>query len=232
MPSVFITGASRGLGLEFVRQYAGDGWRVFATCRAPEKAAQLRTMTRGTDGKVTAHKLDVTEKLDVAPLARELDGEAIDVLINNAGTYGGSYEIKFGETDYALFETAWRTNTAAPLRIAEAFAEQLGRSAKRTIVNISSRMGSIAENDSGGSYAYRSSKAGLNMVTKSLAVDLKARGVIVVALNPGWVRTDMGGARGRFSPEESVRKMREVIAALSPEDTGRFIDYDGADVPW
>lgn len=232
MPSVFITGASRGLGLEFVRQYAGDGWRVFATCRAPEKAAQLRTMTGGTDGKVTAHKLDVTEKLDVAPLARELDGEAIDVLINNAGTYGGSYEIKFGETDYALFETAWRTNTAAPLRIAEAFAEQLGRSAKRTIVNISSRMGSIAENDSGGSYAYRSSKAGLNMVTKSLAVDLKARGVIVVALNPGWVRTDMGGARGRFSPEESVRKMREVIAALSPEDTGRFIDYDGADVPW
>ncbi len=225
MPTVLITGANRGLGLAFARSYSTDDWCVHACCRHPEKAQALKAM----EGEVVCHKLDVTDGLQVAGLARELADEAIDVLLNNAGygPHGG-----FGETDYDDWLDVLKINRLAPLRMAERFVEQVARSERKLIVSISSGRGSIAMNDDGGSYPYRTSKAALNMVVKGLAADLAARGIIAVALSPGWVRTDMGGSNAKLTPEESIAGMRAVIDGLTPADSGRFLHYQGEDRPW
>ncbi len=226
MPTVLITGANRGLGLEFARSYAADGWRVHACCRHPEKAKALKAV----EGDLLVRKLDVTDGLRVAGLARELADEAIDVLLNNAGVYGPRSD--FGETDFDDWLDMLKINTIAPLRMAERFVEQVARSDRKLIVSISSGMGSIAMNDEGGRYPYRTSKAALNMVVKGLAADLAARGIIAVALSPGWVQTDMGGPNADLTPEESVAGMRAVIDGLTPDDSGRFFNYQSEDRPW
>ena len=226
MPTVLITGANRGLGLEFARSYAADGWRVHACCRHPEKAKPLKAV----EGDLVVRKLDVTDGLRVAGLARELADEAIDVLLNNAGVYGPRSD--FGETDFDDWLDVLKINTIAPLRMAERFVEQVARSDRKLIVSISSGMGSIAMNDEGGRYPYRTSKAALNMVVKGLAADLAARGIIAVALSPGWVQTDMGGPNADLTPEESVAGMRAVINGLTPDDSGRFFNYQSEDRPW
>ncbi|MGF1594932.1 MAG: SDR family oxidoreductase [Kiloniellaceae bacterium] len=226
MPTVLVTGANRGIGLEFVRSFAADGWRVHACARNVEKAKTVRAL----EGEVVCHKLDVTNGLKVASLARALAEEPIDLLINNAGLRGP--KTGFGETDYEEWAAVLQVNTLAPLRMVERFAGLVERSDGRTVVNISSIMGSIADNGSGGEYIYRSSKAALNMVTKSLAIDLAGRGIKVVSFHPGWVRTDMGGAGASISPEESVQGMRRVIAGLTAADSGRFFNYDGAPLEW
>ena len=226
MPTVLITGANRGLGLEFARSYAADGWRVHACCRHPEKAKALKAV----EGDLVVRKLDVTDGLRVAGLARELADEAIDVLLNNAGVYGPRSD--FGETDFDDWLDVLKINTIAPLRMAERFVEQVARSDRKLIVSISSGMGSIAMNDEGGRYPYRTSKAALNMVVKGLAADLAARGIIAVALSPGWVQTDMGGPNADLTPEESVAGMRAVIDGLTPDDSGRFFNYQSEDRPW
>ena len=226
MPNVLITGANRGIGLEFARSFAADGWRVHACCRQPDKAAALKALA----GEVDLHRLDVTDGLQVAGLARELADRPIDLLLNNAGIYGP--RTGFGETDYDEWGPVFRVNTMAPLRMAERFVVQVARSERRLIANISSKMGSIEDNARGGSYIYRSSKAALNMVVKSLSVDLSGRGITVVAFHPGWVQTDMGGPEAAITAADSVAGMRAVIERLGPADNGKFFNYDGSEIPW
>ncbi len=226
MPTVLITGANRGIGLEFARVFAADGWNVHACCRQPEKAAKLKALA----GEVSVHRLDVTNGLQVAGLARELAEEPIDLLLNNAGIYGP--RTGFAQTDYDEWAPVFQVNVMAPLRMAERFVRQVAGSERKLIANISSKMGSIGDNARGGSYIYRSSKAALNMVVKSLSVDLAGRGISVVAFHPGWVQTDMGGSEAALTVAESVAGMRAVIEGLGPADNGKFFNYDGSEIPW
>lgn len=226
MPTVLVTGANRGIGFEFVKSYAADGWRVHACARNIEKAREVRAL----QGEVVSHKLDVTNGLKVASLARELADEKVDLLINNAGVRGARAE--FGETDYDDWTQVLQVNTLAPLRMVERFAGLIGKSERRLVVNISSTMGSIGRTSSGGDYVYRTSKAALNMVTKTLANDLAPRGITVVSFHPGWVRTEMGGPGASISETESVAGMRRKIETLTTADSGRFFNYDGAPIEW
>lgn len=228
-PHVLVTGANRGLGLEFVKQYLADGWRVIACCRNPLSSSALIALTASSGGRLTVRELDVADSGQIERLAAILAGEAIDVLINNAGFYP---EGEFGHVDAADWETAFRINTMAPMKMAECFVEQVARSGQRKIVTLSSKMGSIADNGSGGSYIYRSSKTAVNMVMKSLSIDLAARGIAVGVLHPGWVLTDMGGPNALIDATQSVSGLRRVIAGLTLENAGRFIAYDGKEIPW
>ena len=221
MSTVLITGAGRGIGREFARQYEAGGWRVIATCRDPSKY--------DLEGEV--YRLDVTDPDSVAALHRELNGEAIDLLINNAGIYGPR-GLAFGSLDYGAWEEVLRTNVLGPMRVAEALAAQVAASEKKRMVFISSKVGSIADNSSGGSYIYRSSKTALNMAVKSLSLDLSGKGVICILLHPGWVQTDMGGASAPIDAATSVAGMRAVIDRAGAADSGRFFNYDGNELPW
>jgi len=227
MPTVLITGANRGLGLDFARQYAVDGWRVIATCRNPDAAEDLRAVA----GDVTVHPLDVADVASVDALAAALSGEAIDLLLNNAGVIGAR-GLAFGETDYESFAETMRINVMGPLAVAERFLPHVLRSEKRLMATVTSRLGSIGLNDWGDRYIYSASKAALNAVMKSAAIDLAGKGVTVVVLHPGWVQTDMGGPKADLTPEESVTGMREVIGGLTHADNGRFLNYDGVEFPW
>jgi len=227
MPTVMITGANRGLGLEFTRQYAADGWTVIATCRDPFNPGELATI----DGDIQVHGLDVGNHPQVDRLARDLGDTAIDVLINNAGIYGPrDYDAE--TIDYAAWEEVFRINTFAPLKVATAFADHVSQGGHMKVVTVTSKMGSIADNTSGGNYIYRSSKAALNAAMRSFAVDISGRDVISVVVHPGWVRTDMGGPSGLISAAESVSGLRAVITSLSPADSGKFFNYDGSIIPW
>lgn len=226
MPTVLITGANRGLGLEFARQYAADGWRVHACCRAPADAAALRAL----GDAVTVHALDVTDATAVARLSRDLKGAAIDLLINNAGVYGRKQSL--GRIDAAEWARVMVTNALAPVAVTEALLPNLEAAKGARVALLTSRMGSIADNTSGGAYAYRASKAALNAAGRSLALDLAGRGIVVVLLHPGWVRTDMGGAGGQIDASESVAGLRGVIARAGQAESGRFFAYDGREIPW
>lgn len=231
--TALVTGANRGLGLEFVRQYAAEGWRVLATARrdSPELTA--------IPGDVTVHKLDVTDFGAISRLADGLRGQPIDVLINNAGYLGqvpfergGAEHQRFGRVDYADWELVLRSNVLAPMRFAECFIEHIAASTERKIVALTSILGSVALNTTGGLYCYRSSKAALNAVMKSMAIDIGRRGVLAVALHPGWVRTDMGGSRGEIDVRTSVTGMRRVIASLGADQAGQVYAYDGSMLPY
>lgn len=229
IPQVLVTGANRGLGLEFVKQYLADGWRVIACCRNPLSSSALIALTASAGGRLSVRELDVADFGQVERLSAILAGESIDVLINNAGFYP---EGEFGQVDYADWEEAFRINTMAPMKMAECFVEQVARSQQRKIVTLSSKMGSVADNGSGGSYIYRSSKTAVNMVMKSLSIDLAGRGIAVGVLHPGWVLTDMGGPNALIDATRSVSGLRQVIAGLTLENAGRFIAYDGKEIPW
>jgi len=228
MPSVIITGANRGLGLEFAQQYAADDWRVFACCRQPQQAKEVRALAKQHEN-LTVHGVDVTAHKQIDALSGDLSSEKIDVIINNAGIYRDSI---FREFDYQAWIESFQVNTFAAAKMAEAFVAQVGRSERRLMVAITSLMGSIADNTSGGSYQYRSSKAALNAVMKSLAINLKPKKIGALVLHPGWVKTDMGGAGAQITPEVSVRGMRAVIEDFTLKDSGRFLNYDGAELPW
>ncbi len=229
--SILVTGANRGLGLEFTRQYAADGWRVFAACRSPDSAPELQRLAADSSGKIRVLGLDVTDTASARAAAAGLKGEAIDLLLNNAGVMGPRNE-RIGGLDYTAWAKVLDANTLGPMRVSEAFVENVAKSAHKQIVTITSGMGSVADNTSGGAYAYRSSKAAVNIVMKSLAIDLAPRGITCVVMNPGWVRTDMGGRGGTLSPAESITAMRSVIAALRQEDSGKFLNYTGKAYPW
>lgn len=226
MPTVLITGCNRGLGLEFVRQYADADWRVYACCRDPAKAAELQALA---SERVTIHALDVSDFAAIKVLADELSGVAIDVLINNAGVFGDASTL--GGIDYEVFRQTLEINTLSPLRMTECFLSHVQRSDQRKLVHVTSKMGSITDNTSGGRYAYRSSKAALNMINRSLSYDLSGQ-VITVVFHPGWVATDMGGTMAPLQPVDSVKGMRAAIKALSDRDTGKFLDWEGAELPW
>ncbi len=226
MPTALITGAGRGLGLEFSRQFAEDGWTVLAGVREPERADELRRI----DGDVSPVPLDVADPASVAILGERLSGIPIDLLINNAGIYGPR-EMSLGAFDFDAWRDVFEVNTLAPMRVAEAFIEHLRAGQGRRIVTVSSKMGSI-ENGSGGSYIYRSSKAAVNAAMKNLAMDLQGEGFTIVVVHPGWVRTDMGGPAAAIDAVESVTGLKKVIDGLTPSDTGRFFNYDGTPIPW
>lgn len=232
MPNVLVTGANRGLGKEFAKQYSADGWRVFACCRSPEQAKGLSEMARASKGRLSVHPLDVSRADSVSSLAESLRGEAIDILLNNAGVYGDESHPDFGKVDYERWAATFSVNVMGPMRMVEAFVENVSRSDKKIIAFLSSKMGSISDNTSGGSYLYRSSKAALNAVVKSLSLDLKDRGLIAVALHPGWVRTDMGGPNAPTLPQESIQGLRRVLEELRSNDSGKFLSHEGSEVPW
>jgi NAD(P)-dependent dehydrogenase (short-subunit alcohol dehydrogenase family) len=231
MPTTLITGANRGIGLEFARQYAADGWQVFAACRDPAGVRQLEELARRAGKALTIVAVDVADGESVGAAAARLKDEAIDLLINCAGIAGAPRQT-VGNVDYDSWSRVLDVNTMGPLRVLEAFTDQLARSDRKLAATITSGMGSLADNNSGGSIAYRSSKAAVNMVMRSAAIDLKPRGITCVVINPGWVRTDMGGPGARLSPEESVSAMRKLIDKLGPRSSGKFFNYDGREFPW
>jgi NAD(P)-dependent dehydrogenase (short-subunit alcohol dehydrogenase family) len=218
-----ITGTNRGIGLEFARQLSERGERVIATARKPEKAKELAKL----DLRVEA--LDVADGESVASLARRLD-EPIDVLIHNAavGSAGPGIDGILPED----VERAFQVNALGPLRVTQALLPRLRAGQRKTIVAITSGLGSISGNQDGGWSAYRISKAALNQLVRTIAAELSGEKFICVAISPGWVRTDMGGSSAPLSPEESVRSMLRMIDRLQPSDNGRFLDRSGKDVPW
>jgi NAD(P)-dependent dehydrogenase (short-subunit alcohol dehydrogenase family) len=231
MPSILITGANRGLGLEFARQYAGEAWQVFAACRNPAGAAQLHQLERTPGRQVTILPIDVSDLPSVRAAAKHLEGMALDLLVNNAGIAGPSNQTT-GRVDYRAWAHVLDVNTMGPLRLIESFLNHLALSDRRMVVTITSGMSSLADNVSGGSIAYRTSKAAVNLVTRSAAIDLASRRITCVVVNPGWVKTDMGGAGARLTPQESVTAMRKLIGNLSLKDSGKFFNYDGHEYRW
>ena len=231
MPSTLITGANRGLGFEFARQYLADGWQVYAACRNPQSASELRRLADASDDKLQILALDVIDPVSVQAAAAKLDGQAIDLLLNNAGI-GGPRGQSVGNIDYEAWAKVLNVNTMGPLRVSEAFVDHVAQSERKLIVTITSGMGSLADNTSGGAYAYRSSKAAVNMVMRSLAIDLAPRGIACVVINPGWVLTDMGGPHATLTTAESVKKLRRLIETLGPGQSGKFFNYDGREYAW
>ena len=231
MDSVLITGASRGIGHEFARQYAADGWQVFACCRHPEAAENLQSLSRAPGVRLSVHKMDTTDQASIQAVADELAGEEIDILINNAGI-SGRRDVGIGSMDYDSWAEVMETNVFAPMKVTEAFLEHVSESYLQLVVMISSRMGSISDTTSGGSAIYRSSKAALNMAMRCLALETKYWELTTVSIHPGWVRTDMGGTDATLTPHESVSAMRELFFQLRSNDSGKFFNYDGTELPW
>jgi NAD(P)-dependent dehydrogenase (short-subunit alcohol dehydrogenase family) len=223
-PTVLISGANRGIGLEYARQFAARGYKVIGTARDPADAKELASVA----GRV--EPLDVTDAASVAALATRLDGVAIDILVNNAGMFDRK-DVSVDRVDFAMMEQTFAVNTLGPLRVTQALLPNLRAGKRRTIVNMSSQLGSI-EQSNGTWYAYRASKAALNQINKTLSAELAAAGFTCVVLHPGWVRTDMGGAGATYAPEESVRGLITVIEKLGPADNGRFYDFKGNAIPW
>ncbi len=232
MPTALITGANRGIGLEFTRQLAAQGWQVLACCRHPDSAEALQQLSAMFPGKLGLYPLAVEEPAQIEALAGRLRGQAVDLLINNAGYYPGGMNETFGHTNREMWLRAFEINTIAPLQISEALLENLALGQGKTIALITSKMGSMGDNTSGGCYLYRTSKAALNMVATSLAQDLEPRGIKVALLHPGWVRTDMGGPNALISAQQSVAGMLKVILGLGWQDSGRFLGYDGKEIEW
>jgi NAD(P)-dependent dehydrogenase (short-subunit alcohol dehydrogenase family) len=228
MPTVFITGPSRGIGLEFAKHYAGLGWQVIAGVRAPDTATALSSLSAG--GNVSIERLDVTDDAAVDAVAAKLKGHAIELLINNAGIYGDrDAALSIGNFD--TYRRVLATNIAAPMKVALSLLPNLKLADGAKILTISSRMGSIGLSG-GGSYVYRSSKAGVNAAMHALALDLKPQGITAIVAHPGWVRTDMGGSGADISVQESVAGLTSVIARATLADSGKFFNYDGAELAW
>ena len=225
---VLITGANRGIGLEFCKQYASDGWNVIACCRKPADASELSKLAL-QHNNLQIVSLDVSDFAQIDALALQLKDEKIDVLINSAGVYARG---KFGDIDYDEWAMSFKINSMALLKMAEAFVQHVAKSQLKKMAVLTSKMGSIDDNTSGESYIYRSSKTAVNMVMKNLSIDLKPYGISVVTLHPGWVQTDMGGPNGLISVQKSVTGLRRVIEDLSLETTGQFVDYEGKTINW
>ncbi|WP_404973183.1 SDR family oxidoreductase [Vibrio campbellii] len=226
--TVFITGANRGIGLSLTELYLQQGDQVHATSRNLAESKELQALA-STYTTLTLHELDVTNYTQVAQLAKELP--AIDLLINNAGYYGPK-GYGFGNTDIEEWRKVFEINTIAPLKLVEAFYPLLQAGSTKKIACISSKVGSMTENTSGGGYIYRSSKAALNSVVKSLSNDLTSEGFSVLALHPGWVRTAMGGPNALIETQTSAAGLAKVIAQSTQKNSGQFINYDGTQLPW
>jgi len=227
MEKTLISGASRGIGLEFTKQCLGRGDQVVACCRNPAEAGQLASLA---GPNLTVVELDVSDSISIETLPDRLPELTYSLFINNAGIYGQSQSLDQADPDEWL--RIFRVNTIAPLLVTRALLPRMSTSGDARLVYLSSRMGSIAENTSGGTYVYRSSKTALNQVVKSLALDLAGRGMAVAALHPGWVQTDMTGPNALIDTRTSVKGLMAVIDALTLEKSGRFYNYDGSEIPW
>lgn len=230
MSTILITGSNRGIGLELVKQYAELGWQVLACCRQPDTASELQQLKQ-QHSLITVYSLDVSDSSQITALAKSLNTTAIDILFNNAGIYGQN-DAYFGNIDESQWIETFRINTIAPVKVSEAFVDHVANSELKIIAAMSSKMGSMADNGSGGSYVYRSSKAALNAAFVSAAIDLQPRGIKVAILHPGWVKTDMGGPNAEISTESCVKQLRNTLDNLTPENSGSFFEIDGSIIPW
>ncbi len=232
MKSVLITGASRGIGLELVKYFAANSWKVYACCRSPRKATQLL----GISPNISIIKLDVASTHSIRQLTRKLRNIPIDVLINNAGLMeplNSAFKKHIKRfRPYKPWFDVFKVNTLGPYFIIQALFDNLIIGTQKVIVNISSDMGSMHDDKIGGYYIYRSSKAALNAITKSLAIDFQTRGITVIALHPGWVKTDMGGLHAKISAKESAKGIYNVLNNIQLSDTGKFFDYQGEALEW
>ncbi len=229
--NVLITGANRGIGLEMVKYSKQQDWRVFACCRNPNNADQLFDIAKSSNGKISVHIADMLELSTLQALSYELRNDPIDMLINNAGVYG-SDKNTFGAVDVESWLQAFQVNCIAPLKMVEAFSGQLSMGQRKLVVCMSSKMASMADNGYGSSYIYRSSKAALNAVVKSLSIDLKEQGIVSVVFHPGWVKTEMGGPNAEISTRQCTEQLFDHLSRLTLKDSGRFIDIDGSDILW
>jgi NAD(P)-dependent dehydrogenase (short-subunit alcohol dehydrogenase family) len=230
MPTALITGANRGLGLEFIRQYANAGWTVIGSCRDLDSAVEARALA-DAHPNLTLYPLDVTDAAAVQSLASTLEGTAIDVLILNAGVMG-KQSLVLGELDPADFLQVLNVNVVAPAICLQAFRAHVAASEQRKVVGIGSFLGSIGSDDMGGLHSYRASKAGIHAVMHAASIDLREAGVTVIPMHPGWVQTDMGGADATITTAESIAGMIKVIDGLTPADSGRLLTYSGEELPW
>ena len=222
--TVLITGANRGIGLEYARQFAAKGYKVIGTARNPSKAKDLKS------SGAEVFQLDVTDANSVANLKASLKDRSIDILINNAGYFERS-DVSLDKVNFETFERTLSINTIGPLRITQALIGNLEKGQRKTVISMSSGLGSI-ERSTGRWYAYRTSKTGLNQINKILSTEYKDKGFIFTVVHPGWVRTDMGGPNATFTPEQSVAGLIKVIEGLSAKDNGKFYDLKGNPVPW
>jgi NAD(P)-dependent dehydrogenase (short-subunit alcohol dehydrogenase family) len=221
---VLVTGANRGLGLEFSKQLQAAGYEVIGTARSPDKAVELKA------SGARVEQLDVSSKASVVALANRLSDVSIDILINNAGMLNRT-DSSLGSLDFEIMERTFQVNSLGPLRVIQALLPNLQAGNKKTIVNITSRLGSI-ELSTGGMYSYRTSKTALNQINKIVSAELAPQGFTSVVIHPGWVRTDMGGAAATLSIPESISAILNVVDGLSVENTGKFYNYDGEELPW
>ena len=228
--TILITGANRGIGLELTEQFAADGWTVLACCRSPDDAKALHALSEQHAG-IELHTLDVTDYEQMKALSAELRDRPIDILLSNAGIYGprGS---GFGEVDPAQWREVLEVNSIAPLMLVQCFVEQVAASQQKLVAVVSSKMGSIGDNGSGGNYIYRSSKTTVNQVVKCLSFDLAGRGISAITLHPGWVQTDMGGANAEISTDECASGLKAILQSAGPAQSGQFIEFNGDPIPW
>lgn len=231
MHTIFITGANRGIGLEFVRQYLENGDHVIATCRHPDQAAELHNLKKTYGDHLGIYSMDLEDFQSIERVARQLNGRPLDFLINNGGILLGSGE-DLAHLDYSAWEKTFRINVLGPVKVTSSLLENVKKGKKKKIVHLSSAMGSCAENSSGGEYQYRSSKSALNQAMRSLHHELIGDDILTCCLHPGWVKTDMGGPHALIDPETSVKGMREVIQKLDPSKAGGFYRYNGETVAW
>lgn len=227
MPNVLITGANRGIGLQLTKHYIEAGWEVIATYRNAEGNEALQALA---SPQLTLLQADVNNDEGINKIANYFQGQGLDLLINNAGIYGPRDQT-FGKVERQAWREILEVNTISPMMLAQSLADSLAQN-KGTLAIISSKVGSIDDNTSGNAYMYRSSKTAVNQVIKCLSIDLGPRDITVVSLHPGWVRTDMGGPNGSIDVVESVAGLTNVIAHVSADQNGHFINYDGSPIPW
>jgi len=238
MPSVLITGANRGLGLGLTQLYLADGWQVQACCRLPAEAVELQELLENSEDRLSVHLLDLENLQTVEAIKDTIGDNPIDVLLNVAGYYGptiisepGGLQI-FGTTDYGVFEKTFHVNVIGPMKVCETFVENVAGSDQKKMVTISSIAGSIGENKSGKLYPYRASKVAVNAIMKSMSIELRDREIIAAPLHPGWVRTDMGGPLADIDAATSVSGIKNVIEGMTMAHSGRYLVYDGSELPW
>ncbi len=236
MTTVLITGANRGLGLEFVRQIQAEGVTIHACCRNPDAATELNALADASGGSIQVHRMEVSEPSQVQAVADALKGVAIDRLINNAGVLGTIIDnpenSAFGSVDYGDWEETMRINVLSPFRVCETFVEHVAASDEKLMVFLSTHMASISELEDGGFYPYRSSKAALNLIVKGLSIDLKDRGIRTLALHPGWVKTDMGSQAAAVEIPDSIAGLCSIIGGYDSPRTAEFINYDNSPIQW
>jgi NAD(P)-dependent dehydrogenase (short-subunit alcohol dehydrogenase family) len=227
---IVITGTNRGIGLELVRQYLERGHDVDASVRQPEKAPELAALVNKADGRLRIFACDTTREESVRAFAEALGNTTVDMLINNAGI-SGSWE-SFFETNFEEVLRTFNTNALGAMRVTRALLPHLRRSSQRRIINMSSAYGSITEATGGILFGYRLSKVALNMATKVISQDLREEGFTILAVHPGWVKTDMGGPDALISVDESVQRVIAQIERRGPADSGTFFDFTGKTLPW